>query len=74
MKYLLVILSLAMLVTGCSGDIQAEKSVSSNRLILVDSVNLTGFTHVYIIRDTKTNKEYIVTTRSSEGGAGICPL
>ena len=71
MKYLLCIV---LCLAGCGQPVPPNeiKEQHSGRLSITDDLNPRGYQHIYIIRDSLTNKEYLWVSDSQS--TGLCPM
>lgn len=73
MKTTLVILLLAALAcSGCGTETKAAAKTKT-RMVVVDRTRVDGWTTSAVLRDTKTDRDYLVV-RNFKGGTYVTPL
>lgn len=75
MKKIFLVLLTAVMLVGCSGEVNSVDGKNKNELkIKNDSGSYYDYIYTYIITDTETDREYIVVRNTSpDGGVAITP-
>ena len=73
-KMMATVMAVALALSGCSVTPEAKAAAKTKtRMVVVDRTRVDGWTTSAVLRDTKTNRDYLVV-RNFKGGTYVTPL
>ena len=75
MKTMIAALALVLAISGCGAkpSVKAAAKKKTTRIVVVDRARVDGMVSSTVLRDTKTDSEYLVVSQY-RGGVSVTPL